>query len=96
MDRCPEKNAMVVLLMVVYMLLTNILLVNLLIAMFRWDLLDLHIHVHVQCSIYFFLCFDMQKNLVNFRMAVYRKKKARKENLVVLLTRILYGCSHDL
>ncbi|XP_078316710.1 transient receptor potential cation channel subfamily M member-like 2 isoform X4 [Crassostrea virginica] len=34
MDRCPEKNAMVVLLMVVYMLLTNILLVNLLIAMF--------------------------------------------------------------
>nr|XP_022319514.1 transient receptor potential cation channel subfamily M member 5-like [Crassostrea virginica] len=34
MDRCPEKNAMVVLLVVVYMLLTNILLVNLLIAMF--------------------------------------------------------------
>jgi hypothetical protein len=33
--RCPEKNAMVVLMMVVYMLLTNILLVNLLIAMFR-------------------------------------------------------------
>ncbi|XP_061196286.1 transient receptor potential cation channel subfamily M member-like 2 [Saccostrea echinata] len=33
-DRCPEKNALVVLLMVVYMLLTNILLVNLLIAMF--------------------------------------------------------------
>ena len=73
MDRCPEKNAMVVLLMVVYMLLTNILLVNLLIAMFRWDLLDLHTqsHVDVQCSIYFFLCFDMHKNLVNFRMTVY-------------------------
>ena len=52
MDRCPEKNAMVVLLMVVYMLLTNILLVNLLIAMFRWVLLDLHIHEHLQCCIF--------------------------------------------
>ena len=35
MQRCPEKSAIIFILLSLYMVLTNILLVNLLIAMFR-------------------------------------------------------------
>ncbi|KAI8729643.1 transient receptor potential cation channel subfamily M member 5 [Biomphalaria glabrata] len=36
MNRCPEKNAIVPILLAVYMVLTNILLINILIAMFSY------------------------------------------------------------
>ena len=35
LERCPEENALVIILFAVYMIMTNVLLLNLLIAMFR-------------------------------------------------------------